>query len=91
MRRASMQQGALTSLATPALLVFLHCLPPAGLLLFLHRWSGSAVDIGPLNARTLKGSLPAVAFHSLQVSRTAILPVPVDHLEGCLPLASSGK
>lgn len=66
-----MTQGALGSLATPAIMAFLHCLPPAGLLAFLHRWSGSTVDIGPLNARTLKGSLPAVTLHGLQASKAA--------------------
>lgn len=64
-------QSALEALQTPALLMFLHCLPGAGLLALLHRWSDSSVDVSPLNLRTLKGSLPSVAFHSLQVRHTA--------------------
>lgn len=58
---------ALRALGTPAFMVFLHCLPSAGTLWFLHTWSGSSVDIGPLNLRTLKGSTLSTAFHGLQM------------------------
>ena len=60
-------QTALEALPTPALLVSLHCLPAVALLVWCHRWSGSAVDLGPLGINSLKGSLPSVAIHSLQV------------------------
>ena len=66
-------QGAVEALPTPALLVFLHCVPAAALLLWLHRWTGSSVNVGPFDGRSLKGSLAAVVVHSTQVGSLIVL------------------
>lgn len=66
-------QQALGVLAVPCLMVALHSLPAVLLLLFLHCWSGSPAAISKLTSKVLKGSVPMVALHTVQVGPPSLL------------------
>ena len=65
-------------------MVALHSLPAVLLLLFLHCWSGSPAAISKLSPEVLKGSVPRVALHTVQVGSPSLLLLPLDWAALCL-------